>query len=259
MPRYLDLRGHQVWSYEFSEKGEPFVLMHGGLSATEDIEKYIVPAFTQIHHVYAYDRTGHGRTADQPGSLHFDFQANEAIAYLEDVVRAPAHLVGWSDGGIIALLVAMRRPDLVTSLVAIGSNYHFQHGGKPIAPWIISQKDRAEHAERSPDPISALDAKTERMRNIWNSEPTLSLADLSKITCPTLILAADDEGFSLAHTTSLYEALPQGQLAIIPGTSHFVIKEKPALVQAIITDFLLDPSPPQTRVPVRRAKEKTTD
>ncbi len=257
MPNYLDLRGHKVWCYEFSESGEPLVLLHGGLSATEDIEKYIVPALVQTHHVYAYDRTGHGRTGDQPNSLHFEFQTSEAIAYLEDIVRAPSHLIGWSDGGIIALMVAMQRPDLVRSVVAIGSNYHFQHGGKPVDPREISEKDRAEHAQRSPDPLTALDDKTERMRNIWNSEPTLSLSDISKITCPTLILAADDEGFSMTHTTSLYEALPQGQLAIIPGTSHFLIKEKPALVQAIIKDFLSDLSPPQTRVPVRRAKRES--
>ncbi len=256
MPEYLDLRGHRIWGYEFSETGEPFLLLHGGLSATEDIEKYIVPAFRQTHHVYAYDRTGHGRTGDQAGSLHFDFQTTEAIAYLEDIVKAPAHLVGWSDGGIIALMVALRRPDLVKSIVAIGANYHFQHGGKPVAPWEISEKDRVEHAERSPDPATALDDKTERMRKIWNTEPSLSPADLSRITCPTLILAADDEGFSLTHTTSLYEALPQGQLAIVPATSHFVIKEKPEMVQAIIKDFLSDLSPPQTRVPVRRASAK---
>jgi len=254
MPKYINLRGHEIWSYEFSRNGEPFVLLHGGLSATEDIDKYIVPAFVQTHHVFAYDRTGHGRTGDAPYSLHFDFQSGEAIAYLEDIVQAPAHLVGWSDGGIIALLVALQRPDLVKSIVAIGSNYHFKHGGQPVAQWEISDKDRAEHAERSPDPVSALDAKTERMRQIWNSEPTLSLQDIEKITCPTLIMTADDEFFSLAHITSLYEALPQGRLAIIPGTSHFLIKEKPALVQAIIKDFLSDINPPQTRVPVRRAK-----
>jgi pimeloyl-ACP methyl ester carboxylesterase len=229
------------------------------MSATEDIDKYLVPALTKTHHVFAYDRTGQGRTGDQPGSLHFEFQCKEAIAYLEDVVGAPAHLVGWSDGGIIALLVALQRPDLVKSIVAIGTNYHFRHGGEPMSAWPITEKDRLEHAERSPDPASAIDEKTERMREIWNSEPALTLEEIQKIKCPTLVLAGDDELFSLEHITSLYEALPHGQLAIIPGTSHFVIKEKPDLVQTIIANFLADLTPPQTRVPVRRARLEITD
>ena len=222
------------------------------MSATEDFDKYLLPAVASDHHVFAYDRTGHGRTGDQAGSFHFEFQMNEAIAYLEDVVKEPAHLIGWSDGGIISLLVALARPDLVKSIVAIGTNYHFNNGSDHIPLRKLSEKDRIEHAERSPDPTESLDDKQARTVHVWNTEPNLEIADLARINCPVLVLAGDDEAFSFQHITSLYEALPQGQLAIIPGTSHFVIKEKPALVQAIIKGFLSDLTPPQTRIPIRR-------
>jgi len=257
VPRYIDLRGHRTWHYEWKNRGEALVILHGGLSATEDCDQYLLPAVEHGHHVFAYDRTGQGRTSDQPGSLHFDFQTAEAIAYLEDVVKEPAHLVGWSDGGIIALMVALKRPELVRSIVAIGANYHFNHGGGEIPEWEISDEDRKEYAERSPDAPSTLDSKIARMREIWNSEPTLDLSDIATIQCPTLILAGDDELFSLSHTTSLYEALPQGRLAIVPGTSHFVIKEKPEITQAIIGDFLANLDPPITRAPVRRTNPQT--
>jgi pimeloyl-ACP methyl ester carboxylesterase len=249
---YIDLRGHQLWNSEWANNGQALVLLHGGLSATEDWDAYILPAIESTHHVYGYDRTAQGRTGDRSGSLHFTFQTAEAIAYLEDVVKEPAHLIGWSDGGIIALMVAIQRPDLVRSIIAIGTNYHFDNGGGPIPEWPITDEDRAEHATRSPDAPETLDNKVSRMRNIWNSEPTMTLHDLAQIKCPTLILAGDDDLFSIEHTGSLYEAIPQGQLAIIPGTSHFVIKEKPELVQAIIRLFLSDLSAPITRVPVRR-------
>jgi pimeloyl-ACP methyl ester carboxylesterase len=121
VPSYINLRGHQVWNYEWANNGEALVMLHGGMSATEDWDTYMLPAFESTHHVFAYDRTGQGRTGDQPGSLHFAHQCAEAIAYLEDVVKGPAHLVGWSDGGIITLLVALARPDLVKSIVAIGA------------------------------------------------------------------------------------------------------------------------------------------
>ncbi len=252
MSGYIDLQGHQVWSYELPDHGDATLLLHGGMSATEDFDKYLLPAVENDHHVFAYDRTGHGRTGDQEGSFHFAFQTNEAIAYLEDVVREPAHLIGWSDGGIISLLVALERPDLVKSIVAIGANYHFDNGSPHIPLGEISEKDRAEHAERSPDAPETLDDKQARTVHVWNTEPTLQIEELAKINCPVLVLAGDDEAFSFQHTTSLYEALPHGQLAIIPGTSHFVIKEKPALVQAMIKGFLSDLTPPQTRIPIRR-------
>lgn len=252
MPTYIDLRGHQIWSSEWANNGEALLLLHGGLSATEDWDTYLLPAVESTHHLFGYDRTGQGRTADQLGSLHFAFQTDEAIAYLEDVVKEPAHLIGWSDGGIIALMVAIQRPDLVRSIIAIGANYHHNHGGDPIPEWPISDEDRVEYAMRSPDAPETFDAKVARMREIWNSEPALTLDDLTEVQCPTLILAGDDELFSIEHISSMYEAIPQGQLAIIPGTSHFVVKEKPELTQAVIKQFLADLSAPITRLPVRR-------
>lgn len=252
MGAYRNLRGHEIWNLEWPNNGQAVVLLHGGLSATEDWDSYVLPAVEDSFHVFAYDRTGQGRTADQIGSLHFSFQAREAIAYLEDVVNEPAHLIGWSDGGIIALMVAIERPDLVRSIIAIGANYHHESGGKSIELWEVSDEDRLEHAERSPDAPEVLDSKVARMWAIWNTEPTLSMEDLAKIRCPTLIMAGDDENFSFAHITSMYEAIPQGQLAIVPGTSHYVIKEKPELAQAIIKDFLSNLSPPETQAPVRR-------
>lgn len=254
MGDYINLRGHEIWNLEWPNNGEAVVLLHGGLSATEDWDRYLLPAVEDAFHVFAYDRTGQGRTGDQIGSLHFSFQTKEAIAYLEDTVKEPAHLIGWSDGGIIALMVAIERPDLVRSVIAIGANYHHDSGGEPIGLWEVSDEDRLEHAERSPDAPEAIDSKVARMWKVWTTEPNLSTQDLAKINCPTLILASDDENFSFAHITSMYEAIPQGQLAIVPGTSHFLIKEKPHLVQAIIKDFLGDLTPPITRVPVRRAK-----
>lgn len=252
MGSYIDLRGHLMWNTEWPNKGEPVVLLHGGLSATEDWDTYVLPAVEDSFHVFAYDRTGQGRTADQVGSLHFSFQTREAIAYLEDVVKEPAHLIGWSDGGIISLMVAMERPDLVRSVIAIGANYHHESGGEPMELWEVSYEDRLEHAERSPDSPEAIDSKVARMWSIWTSEPTLSVNDLGKVLCPTLIMAGDDENFSFTHITSMYEAIPQGRLAIVPGTSHYAIKEKPDLAQAIIKDFLNNLAPPQTRAPVRR-------
>ena len=256
MPEYINLRGHQIYSYEWENDGEAVVLLHGGLSKTSSWDYIMVPPLEDEFHVFAYDRTAHGFTGDQPGSLHFDFQTLEAIAYLEDVVKEPAHLIGWSDGGNIALKVAIARPDLVKSIVAIGANYHFSGVMQAFDDPEISEDDQAEYNLISPDAPHTLLEKTIRMHAIWESEPTLTLEDISTIQCPVLVLVGDDDVINHSHTIALFEALPLGQLAVIPGTSHIVVKEKPGLMNAVIVQFLEGLSYPNTRSPVRRTNNQ---
>ncbi|MEI7696667.1 MAG: alpha/beta hydrolase [Actinomycetes bacterium] len=257
MPDYINLRGHQVYSYEWENDGEAVVLLHGGLSKTSSWDYLMVPPLEDEFHVFAYDRTAHGFTGDLPGSLHFEFQAQEAIAYLEDVVKEPAHLIGWSDGGNIALMVAIQRPDLVKSIVAIGANFHFSGVMQAFGDPEISEDDQAEYNLISPDAPHTLLEKTIRMHAIWESEPTLTLEEISAIQCPVLVLVGDDDVINHSHTIALFEALPLGQLAVIPGTSHIVVKEKPGLMNAVILQFLEDLSYPITRSPVRRTNNQS--
>ena len=257
MPEYINLRNHQVYNYEWDNDGEAVVLLHGGLSKTSSWDYLMVPPLEDEFHVFAYDRTGHGFTGDQPGSLHFEFQCQEAIAYLEDFVKEPAHLIGYSDGGIIALMVAIKRPELVKSIVAIGANYHYSAPLKDFLEARVSEEDQAEYNLISPDAPHTLLEKNIRMNEIWKTEPDISLSEIASIQCPVLVMAGDDDVIAHDHTISLYEALPLGQLAIIPGTSHGLVKEKPALLIALIMQFLEDLSYPITRDPIRRTNNQS--
>ena len=252
---YIDLRGHQVHSYEWDNKGEALLLMHGGLSQTSHWDYTVLPAIEDNFHIFGYDRTGHGYTGDQEGSMHFDFQYKEAVAYLEDVVKEPAHLIGHSDGAIISLMVALHRPDLVRSVILFGGLFHFS-GTLPMPEFDgnIAQSDRDEYAATSPDAPETLEAKIRKMFSIWYSEPTYTVADVAKIQCPALVLVGDDDVISHHHTIEMFEALPQGQLAVIPGTSHQANKEKPEIFQMFIREFLKDLSYPQTKMPMRRGQ-----
>ena len=256
MPEYINLRGHETYSYEWDNDGEAVVLLHGGLSKTSSWDYILVPALEDDFHVFGYDRAGHGFTGDKQGSLHFEFQRDEAIAYLEDVVKEPAHLIGYSDGGIIALMVAISRPDLVKSIVAIGANYHFDAPLSEFTDAEVSEEEQAEYNLISPDAPHTLLEKKNRMNEIWKTEPDIALSDIATIQCPVLVLAGDDDVIKHDHTISLYEALPLGQLAIVPGTSHGVVKEKPALMMANIMQFLEDLTYPETRQPIRRTSNQ---
>jgi pimeloyl-ACP methyl ester carboxylesterase len=186
--------------------------------------------------------------------MHFQFQFEEAVAYLEDVVKSPAHLIGHSDGAIIALMVAIHRPDLVKSVVLFGGLFHFS-GTLPMPDFDgnISEEDRAEYAETSPDAPETQEAKIRKMFSVWYSEPTYTVADVSKVKCPALVLVGDDDVIAHNHTVEMFEALPQGQLAVIPGTSHQANKEKPEIFQMFIREFLANLEYPQTKMPMRRS------
>jgi pimeloyl-ACP methyl ester carboxylesterase len=252
MPEYLKVDGHDLYCYEWENEGEAVVLLHGGLSKTSSWDYFLVPALEPEFHVFAYDRTAHGFTADRTGSMHFAFQAKEAISYLETVVKEPAHLVGYSDGAVIALMIAIQRPDLVKSIVSIGGNFHHAGVDYEMGEPSVSTEDLAEYTLISPDAPHTLLEKVTKMFQVWEYEPNISKQQLSEIQCPVLVVSGDDDMISLQHTQELYESLVLGQLAVLPGTSHALVKEKPALFNAIMLQFLEDLSYPTTMVPNRR-------
>jgi len=252
--KYLNVSGHQLWSFEWANNGEPLLLLHGGLSNTDSFADVMVPPLQDSFHLFAYDRAGHGRSADQAGSFYFDFQRDEAIAFISQVIKQPVHLVGYSDGANIALMVAIARPDLVKSIVSIAAN--FSPDGIVELPVFdaagISDEDRAEYALMSPDAPETMELKIAKMHEIWKVEPRISIADIAKINVPVLVMAGDDDVVKHSHSIELFEALPLGQLAIVPGTSHGLVKEKPEIVTALVNNFLSDQSYPVTRHPIRR-------
>jgi len=87
---------------------------------------------------------------------------------------------------------------------------------------------------------------------MWSEEPTLTVEDLAKIDIPVLVVAGDDDVVALDHT-ALYQALKQGQLAVIPGASHLVFMEQPDLINTLIERFLDAKGPPETLMPIRRS------
>jgi pimeloyl-ACP methyl ester carboxylesterase len=249
---YTDIGGHRTWFADSGGAGEPVLMLHGGISDSEMLLDALEAALADRFRILAFDRRGHGRTADTDAAFHYDEMANETIAAIEKLIGGPVHLVGWSDGGNVALLVSLRRPDLVRSLVLISANYHFD-GNVPAGPLVSEPKPlRDRYAERSPDGWEHFTAVFEKSRAMWAVEPTLTEDDLSRISAPALVLVGDDDLMTLAHTASLYESLPAGQLAVVPGTSHAVVLEKPELVGRLIGDFLGAPGKLKTHMPVRR-------
>ena len=252
MQQYINLRGHEVFTFQWSKRGEPLLILHGGLSHSEKVKKYLLPAVKKSYKVFAYDRTGHGRTANQKGSIHFNFQTKELIAFLEDVVKEPAHLIGVSDGANIALMAAIARPELVRSVVAIGGNTTPGQVRLKFAKPQVSPEAQADHDLLSPDAPSELMKKVITAYKVWKTEPNIAASKLAKIKCPVLVLAGDDDVISAKESEKIYQAITNARLAIVPGASHAVIKEKTALVHELLQDFYSHPDYPLTKDPISR-------
>jgi pimeloyl-ACP methyl ester carboxylesterase len=251
----IDIGGHPTWVDDRGVGDETVVLLHGGMSHSGLLLDAFSDALTNHYRVVSFDRRGCGRTADPGGAFHYANMATETIGVIESVVGGPAHLVGWSDGGIIALLVALRRPDLIGRMVIIGTNVHHD-AALPVdvdPDGAFFTRIRDDYAALSPDGADHFGDIAERFGGMVTTEPTMTPDDLAPITAPTLVMAGDDDFFGLDHTCAIYAALPAGRLAIVPGASHALPLEQPDLATSMILDFLTSDEPPPTLLPVRRA------
>jgi pimeloyl-ACP methyl ester carboxylesterase len=258
MGDYVELASVRMWFDERGAgEGSPVALLHGGL-CTADTWMMQVDALADHRRVLLPEQRGHGHNPDV-GDLSYDLMAADTIAFLEAVAGAPADLVGWSDGGNIALHVALERPDLVRKVVTIGSNFHHEGTLPQFLEGAEQADDGGENLLRdlyeavSPDGPEHWPVLQAKVLAMWRSGPILTVEDLRRIHAPTLVMVGDDDAIHLSHTVELYEALPHGQLAVLPGSSHLVPIERPALVNQLIVDFLDDGSVvsllPMRRVP----------
>jgi pimeloyl-ACP methyl ester carboxylesterase len=257
MADYVSLAGVRTW-YDEHGDGEPLVLLHPGGAGvdTRAFGPNIGPLAARFH-VYTPERRGHGHTPDVSGPVTFEAMAQDTIAFLEMVVGRPAHLIGCSDGAIVGLLVALRRPDLVDRLVLVAGVFHYDGW----LPHVIDPTNRPPeflarlYEEVSPDGPDHYQVVVDKLAWMHTQEPTLAPDDLGGVTSRTLIMVADDDEVRLEHAIGMYRAIGDAELMVVPGTSHGLLVEKPDLCNDVILQFLTtDPEP--TLAPIRRASSR---
>jgi pimeloyl-ACP methyl ester carboxylesterase len=230
--------------YEEDGQGEPLVLLHPG-GADSRVFESNVPGLAQRFKVFRPDRRGHGRTADVEGPISYELMARDTIAFLEQVVGGPAFLVGHSDGAPVALVAALLRPDLVRRLVVASGVFH--HEGWAPGAIYLDEESMAFfvdfHGAVSPDGPNAFPALNTKLDRMHEEEPALTGADLAGYTGPSLVMVGDDEDeIPIEHTLAFRAGLSGSQLAIVPGTGHGLLMEKPDLCNRIIIGFLTEPA-----------------
>ena len=240
---YAAVNGIKVY-YTRSGHGSPVVLLHGGLS-NSDYWGNQVKALAAKHTVITIDSRGHGRSSRDDKPYGYDLMADDVVAVLDHLKIPRADIVGWSDGAIIGIDLALRHPDRIGKVFAFAANT--QTSGVKDAveknPTFAAFIERAgkEYAKLSPTP-KEYDAFVEQISHMWASQPNWSDADLGKIRTPVLIVDGDrDEAIKRDHTEYLAATIPGAGLLILPNASHFAFLQDPALFNAALLQFLAQP------------------
>ena len=235
----VDVVGAKI-HYAIYGAGDPVILLHGGLGNSEQWG-YQVPALVAAHEVIAIDSRGHGRSTRSKAAPTFDMMANDVVAVMDHLHLARASLIGWSDGGEVALKLAITHPERVAKLFIIGTNYD-AHGSKPHgnSPTFeaYTAKCRADYAKLSSTP-KQFDAFIEWMLPIWRTSMGFNKDQLRAITAPTIVADGDhDEIIVRDQLDEMVKLIPHAKLQIVANTSHFALWQDPTTVNAILVEFL---------------------
>src|SRR6202521_318710 len=222
------IHGHEIY-YAVRGSGPTMGFLHGGGDSGEHSFARQLDVFSEHHHIVAPEQVGQGGTPEVPGTLSYTAMMEDTAALLKRLDLQRVDIVGFSGGGILALMLAVRHPELVRRLVISGVN---------IAPEGLRPEDLEElRATQIPKPKTI----DEKLARLWFTSPTeaeLNLGLLAKISQPVLVISGDRDDITLEHTLTIFHALPDAELCVLPGTDHATFSRRSEWLNPIISAFL---------------------
>lgn len=237
---FASLNGIQMYYARFGE-GSQILLIHGGLGHSDLWANQVID-LARDHEVIVADSRGHGRSTRDKQAFGYDLMTNDYLSLLDYLGLRKVALVGWSDGGIIGLELAMKHPERLSTLFAHAANSSVD-GLSPTLPndAIFSsfiERMRGDYQRLSPTP-DEYDAFVAQIGKMWESEPSWRDDQLANIRVPTCIVLGDhDEAITREHTEYLARTIPGAELMILSDASHFAMLQDPAGYDAAIRKCL---------------------
>jgi pimeloyl-ACP methyl ester carboxylesterase len=233
------VNGIRLW-YAVFGRGDPVVLVHGGL-ANSAYWGLQIPVLSRRYQVIVLDSRGHGRSTRTAAPISYDAMAADVLALMDTLHIGKTALVGWSDGAIIGLDIAIHHPERLSKLFAFAANSD-PSGVKDVekSPVFTAYIDRASHEyeKLSPTP-GEFKAFLDNISNMWATEPHFTEDQLRAIKVPTWIVDADhDEAIKRENTDYMASQIPGAGELILPTVSHFAFLQDPALFNEMLLNFL---------------------
>ena len=231
--------------YESYGKGEPLLLVHGNGGSIGGWAAQI-DYFRTKYTVIAMDSRDQGRSADSQEPITYEKMTDDLAALIDHLKIGPVDVVGWSDGGIEALLLGARHPDKVRKIVSMAPNLN--PGPDALDAEVVGMFNSMLEL-----PVEAMNTPEGRRQikvaGMVLKEPNIPPAVLSKVIAPTLVLAGDHDLVRLEHIITIYRSLPNAQLAIFPNSTHMVPFDDAEKFNTTVDRFLLSPFTKIDRIP----------
>jgi pimeloyl-ACP methyl ester carboxylesterase len=239
----VDVAGAHIYYARYGKsEGDAVVLLHGGLGNSDHWANQ-VSALADRFTIYTIDSRGQGRSTRTRAAVTYDVMASDVLAVMDHLKLERASFVGWSDGGEIALKIAITHPERVAKLFVFGVNYDANgskpRGGTPAATFsAYASKCRADYVRMSATP-KQWDSLVDWLLPVWRNPMGFTKDQLKSIQAPTLVADGDhDEVIVLDQVEEMAKLIPKAQLRIFTDTSHFALWQDPKSFDAALVEFL---------------------
>ncbi len=235
--KFYIIRGIKIYC-EIYGSGKPLLMIHGNGGSIASFRENI-PYFSKKYKVIVADSRSQGKSKDVNDSLSFEMMADDEAALLDALHIDSAYVLGWSDGGINALLLAMRHPEKVMKLASTGANLWPDSSAIIPSLW---KEDKLNY-DLSKDKYFM----TSSEKNDWKLflldwfQPNISLSSLHSIKCPSIIIGGDHDLIRIEHTVLIYQNIPQAYLWVVPNSGHGTLIEHRDEFNKIVDGFFKNP------------------
>ena len=231
--------------YETYGEGEPLLMVHGNGASIGSLGKQI-EHFKSKYKVIAMDSREQGKSGGNDKPITYEIMTDDLAALMDHLKTDPVDVIGWSDGGIEALMLGIRHPDKVKKLVAMAANLN------PTLEAIYPETDgmvKQIAGSLTPDALATPAGKTQaKLVDLMANQPNIPLKALAAITAPTLVISGDQDLIRLEHTVAMFNALPNAELAVFPNSTHALPIDDPEAFNATVERFLAAPFKKKDRV-----------
>lgn len=238
--KYASIRGFKMY-YETYGSGKPLLLVHGNGGSISNFENQIA-YFAKNYKVIAVDSRAQGKSTDLSDSLSYEIMADDLNALLDTLQIKNCYVIGWSDGGINGLLLAMRHPDKVGKLAITGAN--LKPDTTTLDPFVYNEIAKTDKKYRDSLKRSG---SAPLLKNAWKVnhmmlvEPKNILTDLHRVKCPVLVIGGDHDAIPTRHTIEIAASIPKSYLWILPKSGHSTLVNYKDQVNTTVNNFFKQP------------------